>query len=222
MTAGFTSRYSSSVRTYFMKSLHHRLPVAVRKCLYDKHYPSMLCLYCGKVEVSDHVFSYKVDEFVRRQLLNSYVGFWKALSGSSHSSSDILQLLSSSVFDSSVSMALFKGFVFNGWFSEAVSIFYDPKIAILEIVKFVHSLGLAFRKDVWLICAKHRVYMKKNGLIPLDGSAVILVHGLASRFSVGVVRLLGITSALGVHFGFRKACLFFSGIGESVLVHIAA
>ncbi|KAG9302418.1 hypothetical protein G9A89_011468 [Geosiphon pyriformis] len=222
MAAGFTSRYSSSMCTYFMKSLHHRLLVAVRKCLYDKHYPSMLCLYCDEVEVSDHVFSCKVDESVRHQLLNSHVGSWKALSGSSHSSSDILQLLSSSVSDSSVFMALFKGFVFNGWFSKAVSIFHDPKIAVLEIVKFVYSLGLAFRKDVWLIHAKHRAYMEKNGLIPLDGSAVVSVHGLASRFFAGVVRLLGITSALGVHFGFRKACLFFSGIGESVLVHIAA
>ncbi|KAG9305317.1 hypothetical protein G9A89_007812 [Geosiphon pyriformis] len=189
MAAGFTSRYSSSVHTYFMKSLHHRLPVAVQKRLYDKHYPSVLCLYCGEVEVSDHVFSYK--------------------------------LLSSSVSDSSVSMALFKGFVFNGWFSEAVSVFHDPKIAVLEIVKFVRSLGLAFRKDVWLIHAKHHAYMEKNRLIPLDGSTIVSVHGLASRFSAGVVRLLGITSALGVHFGFRKACLFFSGIGELVLVHIA-
>ncbi|KAG9293949.1 hypothetical protein G9A89_019287 [Geosiphon pyriformis] len=203
MAAGFTSRYSSSVRTYFIKSLYHRLPVAVRKRLYDKRYPSVLCLYCGEMEVSDYVFSCKVDKSVRCQLLNSH-------------------LLSSSVFDSSVSMALFKGFVFNGWFSEAVSVFHDPKIAVLEIVKFVHSLGFAFRKDVWLIRAKHCAYIEKNRLIPLDGSAVVSVHGLASRFSAGVVRLLGITSALGVHFGFHKACLFFSGIGESVSVHIAA
>ncbi|KAG9300106.1 hypothetical protein G9A89_000846 [Geosiphon pyriformis] len=111
-------------------------------------------------------------------------------------------------------MALFKGF--------AVSVFHDPKIAVLEIVKFVHSLGLAFRKDVWSIRAKHCAYMEKNGLILLDGSAVVSVHDLALRFSARVVRLFGITSALGVHFGFRKACLFFSDIGESVLVHIAA
>ncbi|KAG9302155.1 hypothetical protein G9A89_020589 [Geosiphon pyriformis] len=218
MAAGFTSRYSSSVHTYFMKSLYHCLLVAVRKRLYDKRYPSVLCLYCGEVEVLDHVFSCKVDESVRHQLLDSYVGSWKALSGSFHSSSDILQLLSSSVSDSSVSMALFKGFVFNGWFNEAVSVFHNSKIAVLEIVKFVHSLGLAFRKDVWSICAKHCAYMEKNELILLDGSAIISVHGLASRFFAGVVKLLGITSALGVYFGFRKACLFFSGIGESVAI----
>ncbi|KAG9288638.1 hypothetical protein G9A89_006739 [Geosiphon pyriformis] len=119
-------------------------------------------------------------------------------------------------------MALFKDFVFNDWFCEAVSVFHDPKIAVLEIVKFMHSLGLAFKKEVWSVHAKHRAYMEKNGLITLDGSAGVSVHGLASRFSAGVVKLLGITNALGVHFGFCKSCLFFLGIGDSVSVHIAA
>ncbi|KAG9300047.1 hypothetical protein G9A89_018324 [Geosiphon pyriformis] len=44
MAAGFTT-------------LHHRLPVAVCKCLYDRSYSSVVCLFCGSVEVSDHVFS---------------------------------------------------------------------------------------------------------------------------------------------------------------------
>ncbi|KAG9305922.1 hypothetical protein G9A89_016575 [Geosiphon pyriformis] len=148
MAADFTSRSSSSVHTYFIKSLHHQLPVAVRKHLYNRCYSSMLCLYCGKVEVSNHVFSCKVDESVQHQLLDSHVGSWKALSGFFHSFSGILQLLSSGVSDSFVFMALFKDFVFNRWFCEAVSIFYNPKIAVLEIVKFVCSLGLAFREDV--------------------------------------------------------------------------
>ncbi|KAG9292366.1 hypothetical protein G9A89_015236 [Geosiphon pyriformis] len=211
MTADFTSRSTSSVHTYFMKSLHHWL-----------RYPSVLCLYCGEVEVSDHVFSCKVDRSVRCQLLESYVESWKAISGSSHSSLGILQLLLSSVSDSSVSMAFFKGFVFNDWFCEAVSVFHDSKIAVLEIVKFVCSLGLAFKEKIWSVCAKHRAYMKKNRLIPLDGLASISVHGLASRFSAGVVRLLGITNALGVYFGFCKSCLFFSDISNLVSVHIAA
>ncbi|KAG9302449.1 hypothetical protein G9A89_006413 [Geosiphon pyriformis] len=222
MAAGFTSRSSSNVRTYFMKSLHHRLPVAVQKHLYNRHYPSVLCLYCGEVEVSDHVFSCKIDESVQSQLLDSYVESWKMLSGSSYSSSGILQLLLSSVSDSSVSMALFKGFVFNGWFCEAVSIFHNSKIAVLEIVKFVCSFGLAFREDVWSVCAKHCAYMEKNGLILLDGSAIVSVHGLASRFSAEMVKLFGITNVLGIHFGFCKFCLFFSGIDESVSVHITA
>ncbi|KAG9299402.1 hypothetical protein G9A89_014051 [Geosiphon pyriformis] len=195
MATDFTSRPSASVHTYFIKALHHQLPVAIQKHLYNRHYLSVLCLYCG---------------------------VWKVLSGSSLSSSDILHLLLSCISDSSMSMALFKSFVFNGWFCEAVCVFCDPKIAVLEIVKFVRSLGLTFRKDVWSVRAKHHAYMEKNRLISLDGSAVISVHGLASRFSVRVVKLLGITDALGVHFGFCKSCLFFSGVGDSVSVYIDA
>ncbi|KAG9294142.1 hypothetical protein G9A89_021501 [Geosiphon pyriformis] len=155
-------------------------------------------------------------------LLNSHVGVWKMLSGFSFFSSDILHLLSFCVSDSSMFMAFFKDFVFNGWFCETVCIFHNPKITVLEIVKFVRFLGLAFRENVWSVHAKHRAYMEKNGLISPDGSAVISVHDLASRFSARVVKLLGITDALSVHFGFRKSCLFFSGVGNSVSVHIDA
>ncbi|KAG9303650.1 hypothetical protein G9A89_018547 [Geosiphon pyriformis] len=112
----FTSKPLANACTYFMKALHYWLLVAVWKCLYNRLYPSVLCLYCGKVEVSNHVFSCK--------LLLSYIS------------------------DFSVFTALYKGFVFDGWFCEAVSIFYDFKIASLEIVKFVHSLGLAFKIGV--------------------------------------------------------------------------
>ncbi|KAG9298736.1 hypothetical protein G9A89_012804 [Geosiphon pyriformis] len=38
------------------EALHHHLPVAVRKCLYSRHYPEVVCLFCSNVEVSDHVF----------------------------------------------------------------------------------------------------------------------------------------------------------------------
>ncbi|KAG9297499.1 hypothetical protein G9A89_020901 [Geosiphon pyriformis] len=131
----------------------------------------------------------------------------KVLFGSFLSSLGILQLLSSCISDLS--------------FHKTVCIFHDPKIAVLEIVKFVHSLGIAFREDVWSVHAKHRAYIEKNRLISLDSSAVILVHGLASRFSARVVRLLGITDTLGVYFGFHKSCLFFLEKDNSVSVHIA-
>ncbi|KAG9285160.1 hypothetical protein G9A89_004375 [Geosiphon pyriformis] len=108
MATSFTSKPLVGIHTYFMKTLHHQLPVAVWKCFYNRHYLGVLCLYCG-------------------------------------------ELLSSCVSDFSVSIALYKGFVFNGWFREAVSIFYDPKVAGLEIVKFVRSFGLAFRDNIWLV-----------------------------------------------------------------------
>ncbi|KAG9306669.1 hypothetical protein G9A89_004216 [Geosiphon pyriformis] len=153
-------------RTYFMKTLHYHLPVAVWKCLYNRLYPSILCLYCGKVEVSDHAFSCRVDESARRQLLDFHMDSWKILSGSNHASSCMLQLLSSCASNSSVYMALFKSFVFDSWFWETISVFCDSKLAGLKIVKFVHSLSLAFKDNVWLVRAKHCVYIKKAWFDP--------------------------------------------------------
>ncbi|KAG9284147.1 hypothetical protein G9A89_022921 [Geosiphon pyriformis] len=72
MAAGSTDKCSAGVCTYFMKALHHQLPVAVCKCLYSRSYPSVLCLYCGEVKVSDHVFSCGFDTAIHAQLLDMY------------------------------------------------------------------------------------------------------------------------------------------------------
>ncbi|KAG9291093.1 hypothetical protein G9A89_012965 [Geosiphon pyriformis] len=208
MVTGSTSRLSANAHTYFMKALHHQLPVAVRKHLYNKYYPSVLCLYCGNVESSNHVFFCKVDDSAR------------TLTGLLLSSLVVMQLLSSCASDFPVFVALYKGFVFNDWFCEAVFVFHNPKIAELEVVKFVHSLGLAFRDGVWMVCAKHCAYIEKAKLIPLDGSTPVSVFGLVLGFSAGVVKLLGITEAVSIRFGFRKPC-FFSGVGSLVSVYIS-
>ncbi|KAG9286528.1 hypothetical protein G9A89_014694 [Geosiphon pyriformis] len=210
MTASFTSRPSANACTYFMKALYHQLPVAIWKCLYNRSYSSVLCLYCDNMEASDHVFSYKVNNFIQM------------VSGFSHFFLDILQLLSLCGSDSSLSIALYKSFVFNDWFCEMVTIFHDLKVAGLEIVKFVYSISLVFRSNIWLVCAKHHAYMEKNRLISLNGLVFVLVSGLALGLLAGVVKLLGIADAFGVYFGFCKSCLFFSGVNDSVLVHIAA
>ncbi|KAG9298015.1 hypothetical protein G9A89_018843 [Geosiphon pyriformis] len=144
MAASFTSKLSADACTYFMKALHHWLLVAVWKRLYSRLYLSVLCLYCGEIKVSNHVFS------------------CKAVSGLSHFSLG------------------------------AVSIFHDLKVASLRIVEFVHSFSLAFRADIWSVCAKHCAYIEKNRLISLDGSAFILVSGLTLVLSAGMVKLLGI------------------------------
>ncbi|KAG9287733.1 hypothetical protein G9A89_004136 [Geosiphon pyriformis] len=221
MATSSTSRPSANARTYFMKALHHWLPVAVRKHLYNKCYPSVLCLYCGDVESSDHVFFCKVNDSAHSQILDFYMASWKALTGLSLFSSVVMQFLLSCASDFPVFVALCKDFVFNNWFREAVSVFHDPKIAGLKVVKFVPSLGLAFRDGVWMVCAKHRAYIEKTKLIPLDGSTPVSVSGLVLGFSVGIVKLLGITETVGVHFGFRKPCLFFSGVGSLVSIRIS-
>ncbi|KAG9289843.1 hypothetical protein G9A89_015423 [Geosiphon pyriformis] len=205
MATSFTNKLSAGICTYFMKALYYRLPVVVQKRLYNRCYPSVLCLYCGEIETLDHVFFCKVDNSTQSHILESHANSWKTLFGLSHSSFCVLQLLLSCVSDFLVSMALYKGFVFNDWFHEAVSIFHNPKIAGLEVVKFVRSLA----------------YMEKANLILLDDSALVTVSGLASGFFTGVVKLLGITEALGICFGFCKSCLFFLDINGSVSVHIA-
>ncbi|KAG9298396.1 hypothetical protein G9A89_000395 [Geosiphon pyriformis] len=139
-----------------------------------------------------------------------------------HMATGVLQMLSTCASDFPVSTALYKGFVFNECLWEAISIFYDSKVAGVKIANFVHFICFAFRNNIWLVHAKHCIFMKKNGLIPVDGSISVLVSGLASGFLAGVIELLGIAKAFGVRFGFHKFCLFFSGISDPVSVNISA
>ncbi|KAG9304185.1 hypothetical protein G9A89_019747 [Geosiphon pyriformis] len=199
----FRSSLTASFRTYFIKTLHHRLPVTMYKWLYDKHYPSVMCLFCGDVEVSDHVFSYPFDADGHAQLLDAYVAVWNVHSGLAHSSSGVSQLLSTCVFNVSVSTALYKGFVFKNWFRKSVSVFKDSRIASQNIVVFVREFSLAFWEDIWLVHAKHHAFMEKNGPILCNKSAPVPISGLSLRLSSGITWLLGVAKAIGVGFRFR-------------------
>ncbi|KAG9288552.1 hypothetical protein G9A89_006048 [Geosiphon pyriformis] len=75
-------------------ALHHCLLVAVHKHLYNKSYPSVICLFCGDVKVSDHVFSCPFDAAGCAWLVEVYVSTWEACSGLSRSFSCVSQLLS--------------------------------------------------------------------------------------------------------------------------------
>ncbi|KAG9288178.1 hypothetical protein G9A89_020484 [Geosiphon pyriformis] len=208
LVSSFTSMHMADNHTYFMKALYYRLLVAVRKHLYNRRYPSVVCLFCGDVETSDHVFLCPQDAVGCARLLGTHASAWKALSGLFHSSSF------------GVGVALYKGFVFNDWFCESVSIFKDSKKSTKKIVDFVHEFCLAFQDDIWLVRARHRAFMEKHGLIPHNNSTPASVSGLPMMFSAGVVRLLRVAEAFGVGFGFRKFCPFFSSIGDLVSVHI--
>ncbi|KAG9290996.1 hypothetical protein G9A89_012868 [Geosiphon pyriformis] len=86
-----------------------------------------------------------------------------------------------------------------------------------------HWLSVAVQKsNIWSVHAKHYAFMEKNRLIPLDSLVPVSVSSLVLELLARVVKLLGITNAFGVHFGFCKSCLFFSGVSDLVLVHIAA
>ncbi|KAG9307160.1 hypothetical protein G9A89_016988 [Geosiphon pyriformis] len=77
MATCFTSIWMTGFRTYFMKALYYHLLVAVQKHLYDRGYPSVVCLFCGEVEVLDHVFSCSSDIDSHAGLLDTYAAAWK-------------------------------------------------------------------------------------------------------------------------------------------------
>ncbi|KAG9284521.1 hypothetical protein G9A89_014125 [Geosiphon pyriformis] len=187
MATGFTSRHTADTQTYFIKALHHQFPMAVRKCIYDKCYPSVLCLYCCEVEVSDYLLSTCASDFL-------------------------------------VFSALYKSLVFNRWLQEAVSIFYNPKVAGVEITDFVCSLCLTFKNNIWLIYVKHCAFMEKNGLISADNLIPVLVSDLVLGFSTGVIKLLGITEFFERSFfniQYDKTKLFFdfeTTVGPSIVI----
>ncbi|KAG9296989.1 hypothetical protein G9A89_008575 [Geosiphon pyriformis] len=185
LAAGFTSAHTAGFYSYFMKALHHCLSVAICKHLYNKCYFSVVCLFCGDVKVSDHVFFCSFDAANHDHLIEAYVSAWKSCLGLSHSSSYVV-----------VGTALCKGFVFNDWYHESASVFKDPKVAAQNIVFFVHEFCLAFQDDIWLVCAKYQAVMKKNGLILPDSSISVSISGLLVVLSAGVIRLLGIANAL--------------------------
>ncbi|KAG9292115.1 hypothetical protein G9A89_005259 [Geosiphon pyriformis] len=205
-----------------MKSLYHWLPVAVHKHLYDRCYSSVVCLFCGDVEFLDHVFICFFDAAGHAWLLDAHASFWEVQSGFSRSTLCVSHLLASCFSNAIISTTLYKSFVFNDWYREFFSVFKNAKIAASNIVCFVREFCFTFHNEFWLVHTKHRVFMKRNRLIPCDDSIPVLVSGLPMVLSAGVVRLLDVVEAFGVGFGFYKSCLFFSGIGDFVSVKIGA
>ncbi|KAG9284891.1 hypothetical protein G9A89_003814 [Geosiphon pyriformis] len=148
MLAGFTNRRSSSLCTYLMKTVHQQLPVAVRKRLYDKLYPGVLCLLCCKMELSDHVFTCSHNVEVYKEVLVIVCSDWLFVIGSyGSSSSAVLQSLGQCFLDVSLYLVLCKGFVLREWCEEAVGILNGKKEAVSTVVGFVGHL-------VELYCSK--------------------------------------------------------------------
>ncbi|KAG9300733.1 hypothetical protein G9A89_023531 [Geosiphon pyriformis] len=75
------SHMMASFKTYFMKALHCHFSVAVHKHLYDKCYPSVVCLFCGDIEILDHVFSCFFDAAGHAQLMDIHADAWAVCSG---------------------------------------------------------------------------------------------------------------------------------------------
>ncbi|KAG9289140.1 hypothetical protein G9A89_022449 [Geosiphon pyriformis] len=72
MLSGSTCQATAAFRTYFMKAVHFKLPVAVRKRLYNRDYPGVSCLFCGNMELPDHGFTCVKDVSVQSDILGDF------------------------------------------------------------------------------------------------------------------------------------------------------
>ncbi|KAG9307735.1 hypothetical protein G9A89_023300 [Geosiphon pyriformis] len=139
---------SSCLRTYLMKTVHHQMPVVMRKQLYNKHYLGVLCLLCCEVEFSDHVFTCSYDMKIRRNILAATSADWVSFTGSySLSSSAVLRSLDQCCLDIDLYSVLCKGFVLRDWCVEAMEVLKSKKKAVSVVVGFVGHL-------VELYCSK--------------------------------------------------------------------
>ncbi|KAG9307390.1 hypothetical protein G9A89_017219 [Geosiphon pyriformis] len=82
-------------------------------------------------------------------------------------------------------MALCKGFVFSDWYHKSVSVYKNSKVAVVNVVNFVHEFGFVFCDNIWLVHAKHQAIMEKNKLIPHDSSIPVAVFGFSMWLSAG-------------------------------------
>ncbi|KAG9302605.1 hypothetical protein G9A89_007309 [Geosiphon pyriformis] len=112
MLTGFTSQKTSNLYTYMIKAVHRRLPIAVRKRLYDKSYSGVLCLFCNETKLPDHVFTYACDIFVRNEILLEASTCWISLVGVCDlNSSTVLRTLVHCLSDVGLYSVVYKRFV---------------------------------------------------------------------------------------------------------------
>ncbi|KAG9298305.1 hypothetical protein G9A89_002793 [Geosiphon pyriformis] len=223
MLSGSMCRATAALRMYFMKAVHFKLPVAVRKRLYNKDYPGVSCLFCGDVEFPDHGFTCVKDASVRSDILGDFGDLWRTLMGPNLlSPSFVLQDLFLEVSDVGLYSVFCKRFVLKSWMDEATAFLGDKKKVAIVVVDFVRHLAESHKTNLWLFRTKFRSDMERNNLI---GNDVVVASALgvsALPLSAGTVRLIGVLDFLDVGFGFRSRFLFLSGAVNRVSVLISA
>ncbi|KAG9285703.1 hypothetical protein G9A89_002270 [Geosiphon pyriformis] len=192
-----------------------RLSVAVRKWLYDRFYPGVLCLLCCEMELPDHVFMCFYDVEIHGEVLAVVSVDWLSMVSSYGS------LSSACSVDVELYSVLCKGFVLREWCAEAVRIFDDRKEAVNAVVGFVKCLVELHCSKIWLVRLVFRVRMEKAGLVEDDSLFSGLSRCLGFLLSDKVVRMLGVAGSFAVSFGCHKSCLFFSGLDGSLCVSIS-
>ncbi|KAG9291472.1 hypothetical protein G9A89_021891 [Geosiphon pyriformis] len=175
---------SANLHTYLMKALHKRLPVVVRKRLYNRCYPDVQYLLCREIELPDHVFTCSQDVHIWREILLEASMHWAFL------------VFDSCHLDIGRYLVLCKGFVMKVWCAEAVDVFDDVKKASCVVVDFVRFLV-------------ELVDIEKAGLVGDNGLVLGLFHCVSSVLSDGVVRMLDIAESFAISFGYLRPCLIF-------------
>ncbi|KAG9302143.1 hypothetical protein G9A89_020577 [Geosiphon pyriformis] len=181
------------------------LVTVVRKRLYDKYYPGVLCLHCGKVEFSDHVFTCNKESVSYKEILFECVAGWKSIAGSClQIPSTVLVSLFSCVFNIGLYALLCKSFVLVRWFEKVLQIFEDCREAACILVDFVYSIGIHHRSVLWEFRSRFRADMEKDSLVSDSEVLPVVSCGAVRDLSDGVVRLIGIDDFFGISFGFFR------------------
>ncbi|KAG9284049.1 hypothetical protein G9A89_022823 [Geosiphon pyriformis] len=221
MLIGFTNRKLAVLHTYLIKTVHRKLPVAVCKRLYNKCYPSVLCLMCGDIEFSNHAFMYSTNVVMYSEVVSSYIDLWKSLVSNCLPVLSLVLLTLIEASDGVVYTKLYKDFVFVDWVKKAISVFGNRKKAMLIVIDFVYYLTKDYCSRAWLLKSKFRIIMEKSGLVCVTDRVFALLHGLPSWLSEGVVYMLGIIELFAVSFGSRRESLFFSGLDNDNRVFVS-
>ncbi|KAG9293614.1 hypothetical protein G9A89_005617 [Geosiphon pyriformis] len=192
--------------------LHMLSGFTIRKRLYSRSYPGVLCLLCGKIEFSDHVFACSGNSGLCGDILVKAAEKWMSMSGFT-SSFPFAILLSLSLCSSDVGLytAVCKGFVMKNWYVKAVSVFEGRKKATQTLVEFIRFVTIK---------TKHRMEIEKTGLVGDNGIVSGLFSNVISTLSAGVVCMLGVIESFAVKFNRYKLCHFFSGLGSNAFVAI--
>ncbi|KAG9284467.1 hypothetical protein G9A89_014071 [Geosiphon pyriformis] len=217
----FTSRKSANLCMYLMKAVYKWLPVVVRKRLYNRGYSSVLCLLCGEMEFSDHVFACSSNFGLCRDILVKAIEKWMLMSGLSSSSlSAILLSLLLCSLDVRLYMAICKDFVMKDWYAEAVLVFERKKKATQTLVEYIRFVVELQHTQIWTFRTKHRVEIEKADLAGDNSVVSDLFSCVVSMLSAGVVHMFGVIEFFAIRFERRKLCHFFSGLGGDAFVTI--
>ncbi|KAG9296027.1 hypothetical protein G9A89_011879 [Geosiphon pyriformis] len=208
MLAGFTSRKSFCLCTYLIKAVHCQLSVVVRKWLYDKHYPGVLCLLCYEMELLDHVFMCSHDAKIWEEILAVASADWMFLAESCGLlSSTVLRFLDWCLLDIGLYSCV-----------ETMEIFDSKKRAVSTVIGFVGCFVELYHSKAWLIKSAYRVKMEVADLVGNNVLVSGLSHCASSLLSGKVVKMLGVINSFAVSFGHCRSCLFFSGLDSSPCV----